>query len=139
MTTTRSLPTAIGGTDGIVRGLTAAGVLMSADVHLALYFGGFGTVPTIGTLFLVNAVAGLVIGAGILVWRHWLAAFFAFGFNAVTLAAFYLSVAVGLFGFRETAGGTQQVIAEVAEIVGLVGAAILLGLHWQRSRALVRA
>jgi hypothetical protein len=125
--------------DGIVRGLTAAGVLLSADVHLALYFGGFGSVPTIGTLFLVNAVAGLVIGAGMLVWRHWLAAFFALGFNAATLAGFYLSVAVGLFGFRETATGTQQLIAEVAEIVGLVGAAILLWMHWQRSRALVRA
>src|SRR5882672_4583630 len=135
MTTTRPTPTGVGTVDGrvdgIVRGFTAAGVLMSADVHLALYYGGFASVAVIGPLFLVNAVAGLVIGVGMLAWRHWLSAFFALGFNAATLAGFYLSVAVGLFGFRETAGGTQQIIAEVAEIVGLVGAAILLGMRWQ--------
>ena len=139
MTTTRSAPAATGSVDGIVRGLAAAGVLMSADVHLALYFSGFSSIPTVGPLFVVNAVAGLVIGVGMLAWRHWLAAFLAFGFNLVTLAAFYLSISVGLFGFRESATGAQQLIAEIAEIIGLVGAAVLLVLHWQRSRARSRA
>ncbi|GAA1685522.1 hypothetical protein GCM10009765_38500 [Fodinicola feengrottensis] len=133
------MPTGVGTTDGIVRGLTAAGVLMSADVHLALYFGGFGSIPVIGLLFMVNAIAGLLIGVGVVAVRHWVVAFLALGFSVATLAGFYLSVAVGLFGFRETLTGTQQVMAEVAEIVGLIGAAVLLGTQWRRSRALVRA
>lgn len=109
-----------------LRGVTAAGVLLSADVHLALWATGFKDIDTIGPLFMLNAVGGFLIGVAVLVWRHWLTLLAAAGFGVATLFAFYLSVTVGLFGLQETAGGVQQVTAEVAEYVALVGA----GLAW---------
>ena len=112
-------------TNGVLRGLTAAGVLLSADVHLYLWATGFKDIHVIGPLFLLNAIAGLVIGVVLLVWNHWLPAFLSAGFGAATLAAFYISVTRGLFGLHEVAGGTQQVLAEVAEWVALVGGAAL--------------
>lgn len=111
---------------GVLRGLAAAGVLLSAVVHLQLYTEGFKDIATIGPLFMLNAIAGLLIGTALLIWPHWLTSFVAAGFGAATLAAFYISVTVGLFGLNETAGGTPQVLAEVAEWVALVFGAALL-------------
>jgi hypothetical protein len=128
-TTTRTGGDAVASTDigtGLLRGLTAAGVLLSAVVHLQLYTEGFKDIATIGPLFMLNAIAGLLIGTALLIWPHWLTSFVAAGFGAATLAAFYISVTVGLFGLNETAGGTPQVLAEVAEWVALVFGATLL-------------
>lgn len=111
----------------VLRALTAAGVLMSADIHLVLFFEGYDTIPVIGPLFLLNAVAGLAIALALLLWRHWLPLLGAIGFGAATLLSFYLSTTVGLFGVNETLGGTQQVLAAVSEWVALVcGAAALV-------------
>jgi hypothetical protein len=49
-------------------------------------------------------------------WRHRLPALAAVAFGAATLTAFWLSVKVGLFGFRESATGSAQVLAEGAAI-----------------------
>lgn len=107
----------------ILRGLTAAGLLLSADIHLVLYVQGYDDIDVVGPLFLLNAVAGLALGLAVMVWRHWLPLFGAAGFAALTLAAFYLSTTVGFFSVNETVGGTQQVLAAVAEWIALVGAA----------------
>jgi hypothetical protein len=116
--------------DGLLRGLTAAGVLLSAVLHLELYSNeGFKDIHIIGPLFLLNAIAGLVIGIGMLVWWHWIPTFLAVGFAATTLVFFYLSVTVGTFGLHEVASGTPQIMAEVAEWVALVFGAILLVLQ----------
>jgi hypothetical protein len=116
--------------NGVLRGLTASGVLLSAVVHLELYsVEGFKDIHIIGPLFLLNAIAGLVIGIGMLVWDHWLPTFLAVGFAATTLVFFYLSVTVGTFGLHETLSGTPQVMAEVAEWVALVLGSILLALQ----------
>lgn len=108
----------------IGRGLAAAGVLMSADVHLALYFDGFRDVKMIGPAFLVNAAGGFVIGLLLLLWRHPLSLLAAAGFGVATLAAFYVSATVGLFGVHETFGGNQVVVAELSEWVAIVGTAV---------------
>src|SRR6266496_1446572 len=102
----------------IARGLAVAGVLLSADVHLDLWYAqGFRHIATIGPLFLLNAVSGELIGLVVLSWSHWLPALAAAGFGAGTLVAFYLSVSVGLFGLHEVASGQPQVLAQVAEYV----------------------
>src|ERR1700709_595194 len=106
------------------RGVAAAGVLMSADVHLVLYFQGFSDIKVIGPSFLLNAVAGIVIGLALLLWRHWFSLLAAIGFGVATLVAFYLSATVGLFGLHETFGGNQQVLAEVAEWLAILGAVV---------------
>lgn len=103
------------------RGLASAGVLLSADVHLVLYFQGFSDIKIIGPSFLLNAVGGLVIGLALLLWRHWLPLLAAIGFGIATLTAFYISATVGLFGVHETFGGNQQIVAEVAEWVAIIG------------------
>src|SRR6266699_761517 len=54
------------------RGLAAAGVFLAAVVHLDLWVQGFRSIATIGPLFMLNFVGGMIIGVGVLVWRHWL-------------------------------------------------------------------
>ncbi|MEK8224902.1 hypothetical protein NKG05_00095 [Oerskovia sp. M15] len=87
----------------------------------------------VGPLFLLNAIAGFVLGLLVLVWRHWLPLLGAIGFSVATLGAFYLSTTVGFFSVNETVGGVQQVTAAVSEWVALVGA--LLALVVERRRA----
>jgi hypothetical protein len=120
------------------RGLASAGVLLSAAVHLDLWdLQRFRFIPTIGPLFLLNVIAGLVLGVVVVSWRHWLPALAAAGFGAATVLAFWISVVHGLFGLKETATGSAQVLAEVAEYAavafGLVAAAGL----WHRPRRAV--
>jgi hypothetical protein len=123
------------GVTDLVRGLAAAGVLLAADVHFDLWYaGGFRDVATIGPLFLLNAIGGLVIGLVLICWRHWLPALAAAGFGVGTLVAFYLSVTVGLFGFKEIASGEPQVLAEVAEYVAFAFGGIAAWMSWRHSR-----
>lgn len=110
-------------------GLTAAGVLLSAQIHLDLWDNGFKDIRTIGPLFLLNAIGGIVLGVVVIAWRHWLPLLGAAGFGALTLAGFYLSVTRGLFGLHEVSGGTPQTLAEIYEWVALVAGllAIVVG------------
>ena len=82
------------------------GVLLiwSAYVHFHLWneTDGYSTIPTIGPLFLLQSIAGLVIGIGVVVVRRVWAALVGLGFALSTLAGFLLSVAVGLFGFKDS-------------------------------------
>lgn len=119
----------------ISRGLAAAGVLLSAVVHLDLWEQGFGTIPAIGPSFLFTVIAGLVIGVAALVWRNWLPALVAAGFGAGTVAAFWISVVYGLFGFKEAAPtAAPEVLAEVAEFAAVVFGLAAAALLWQGRR-----
>jgi hypothetical protein len=114
------------------RGLAAAGVFLAAVIHLDLWVQGFRSISTIGPLFMLDFVAGMIIGVGVLVWRHWLPALVAAGFGAATVVAFWISVVHGLFGVKETPTGSSEILAEVAEYsavaFGLAAAVLLL---WQ--------
>ena len=81
--------------------LAAAGVLVSAAVHLRLWFDGFRDQHMVGPAFMLNAIAGAVIGVLLLTWRHWVPPFLAVGFGASTLGAFVISTTVGLYGVHE--------------------------------------
>jgi hypothetical protein len=121
-----------------MRYLGAVAILVVGAVHLQQYLGAdFYDIPTIGPLFLLNVIAGLVLGVVVVSWRHWLPALAAAGFGAATVLAFWISVVHGLFGLKETPTGSAQVLAEVAEYVavafGLVAAAGL----WHRPRRAV--
>jgi hypothetical protein len=104
----------------------AVALLVSAAVHLYLWFNGVRD-QTVGPMFLVNVVAGIVI-AGLLVWwRHWLAAFLTLGFGAATLGAFTIASTVGLLGVHTEWRGGSVWAAAIAEIVCIVvGAALLV-------------
>ena len=107
--------------------VAAAGVMLNAVVHLDLYIvDGFRDIDVIGPLFLVNAVAGLVIGVIMLVWRHWLPLIAAIGFSLATFVAFWISVIWGLFGIKEIADGAPQILSMAAEIVAILAALVAL-------------
>ncbi|WP_186816350.1 hypothetical protein [Cellulomonas aerilata] len=110
----------------LLRGLTAAGVLLSASVHLQLWAQGVRVVPVIGEAFILNAVGGLVLALLVLTWRNPLPLLGAIGFGLSTLAAFGLSVTVGLFGFLEQAAGVPQLLAAASEVAAVVFAAAAL-------------
>jgi hypothetical protein len=117
-----------------LRGLAAAGVLLAATVHLDQYAAGFSGIPTIGPLFLLDFVGGLVLGVWMLVHRHWLPTFLAAGYGGVTVLAYWVSVVHGLFGVHETVGGWAVVLAETAEYAALVFGLSAAYLLW-RERA----
>lgn len=109
-----------------MRWVTAAGVLVSAAAHLWLWMDGFGSIAWIGPLFMLNAVAGVVIAVLVVGWRSWVTAVLAVGFGAATLLAFLVSSTVGLLGVHEILLGTWQVVCAVAEIVAVAGGLLVL-------------
>ena len=110
----------------VLRGMTALAVLVSAAVHLWLWFDGFADIEVIGPLFLLNAAAGAAIAAVLVTWRHWLPLLAAIGFGAATLGAFILSTTVGLFGVNERWAGWAVWTAAVSEAVAVVAGAAAL-------------
>ena len=110
----------------LVRLATAAAVLVSAAVHLKLWFDVFRDEAVVGPAFLLNAFGGLVIAVLLLTWRHWVPPMLAAGFGASTLGAFVLATTVGLFGVHEHWAGVYVWLAAASEVVALVGGLALL-------------
>jgi hypothetical protein len=106
----------------------AAGLLVAAAgaIHLYLYFDYFHRVHVVGVLFLVNAAAGLILGALLLVRRDRILLLVAFGYVVGTLAAFVASTRWGLFGYRETFWGSWQEAAGAVELAAAVCLTALL-------------
>jgi len=109
-----------------MRLVTAAAVLVSAAVHLYLWFDVFSGQAVVGPAFLLNAAGGLVIAVLLVRWQHWLPALLAVGFGFSTLGAFVVAATVGLFGVHEHWIGWPVWTAAVSEVVAIVGGAVLL-------------
>ena len=122
-----------------VRIVTAVAALVSAAVHLVLWIDGYRDIEVIGPAFLVNAVAGTVIAALLMTWRHWLPAFLVAGFGASTLGAFVVSATVGLFGVHESWSGGWVLTAAASEVVCIVGGLLLLREEWAARSASERS
>ena len=105
---------------------TALLVGAAGAIHLYLWFDYFHRVHVVGALFLVNAGAGIAIGAALLARRHALALLAVAGYAAGTLAAFAISTRWGLFGYRETFWGSWQEAAGGVELAAGLLAALLL-------------
>jgi hypothetical protein len=108
-----------------LRVLAALAVLVSAGVHLKLWFDGVRD-QTVGAPFLLNAVGGVVIAALLLTWRHWVPPFLALGFGLSTIAAFTIAATVGLLGDHEKWTGGYVWTSLVAEAVAVVAGGLLL-------------
>jgi len=119
-----------------LRVLGAVALLASAAVHLYEWLSGVRN-QSIGPLFLVNVVSGVVIAVLILRWRHWIPAFLTLGFGAATLGAFIISATVGLMGIHATWEGFYVWAAAIAEMVCIVVGGLLLAreLGWARQPA----
>ena len=104
----------------------AAAVLVSAAVHLYLWFDGFRDLNIVGPAFLLNAVGGAVIAVLLVTWRSWMPALLTAGFGVSTLGAFILSTTVGLFGLHEQWVGWPVWTAALSEVVAIVVGSLLL-------------
>lgn len=117
----------------VLRGLLVLALLGAAAVHLLEWNDWAKDETVIGPLFLVNVVSGIVIAVGVVVWRHWLPLLAAVGFGAATLAAYLISLTVGLFGVTEqftTAAEVWGVVTDVGCI--LFGASLLIRGDWRK-------
>ena len=112
----------------LLRAVVAVCVVVSGVVHLQLWRTGMRYVDVVGPAFLVNAVAGVAIGVLLLVWRHWLPLFLAFGFGLATLGAFVVATSPsGLFGVHSRWDGAAEWTSAITEAIAIVlGAAGLL-------------
>ncbi|WP_374969222.1 hypothetical protein [Terrabacter sp. BE26] len=108
-----------------LRLLGAAALLVSAGVHLYLWFDGVRN-QSVGPMFLVNVVSGVVIAGLLVAWRHWVAAFLTLGFGVATLGAFTIASTVGLLGIHTEWRGGSVWVAAVAEVVCIVTGGVLL-------------
>ncbi len=116
------------------RVLAAVAALVSAAVHLWLWFDGVRHQDVIGPAFMVNAIAGAVIAVLLVTWRHWAPLVLVIGFGASTLSAFVISTTVGLFDVHASWDGWDEYTAAAAEIVCmLVGAWALFAEEWLSS------
>ncbi len=102
------------------RVLAAAAALVSAAVHLWLWFDGVRHQDVIGPAFMVNAIAGALIAVLLVTWRHWVPLFLVVGFGASTLGAFIVSTTVGLFDVHASWEGWDEYLAAAAEVVAIV-------------------
>jgi hypothetical protein len=109
-----------------MRMLVAAGVLVSAAVHLYLWFDVFRQTGVVGPAFMLNVVGGTMIAVLLVMWRHWIPLVLAVGFGVSTLGAFFIAATVGLFGVHEHWTGWEVWTAAASEVIAIVAAGTLL-------------
>ena len=117
----------------ILRILSAILLAATGGIHLFLIFDGVGGL--LGTLFVLNGIAGIVLAVAMLVLRGtWLrlAAILSLLFLIASLAALLLSLTVGLFGITEVWSFTLVPETVVIEAIGIVVLAITSGVAMRR-------
>lgn len=108
------------GLDRTLRLVGAALLVAQGVVHVQRWLGGYRGIPTIGTLFLVNAVLAVLV-ALVLVLRGGLGAALAgVVLSFATLAGFAFSRLDQIFGFSETVWDTPANVAVVVEVAAVV-------------------
>jgi hypothetical protein len=104
-------------------------LVSSAYIHVRLWKSeGYRHIPTIGPLFIVQSIVGMIIGVAVVAVRRVWVALLGAGFAVSTMAGFLLSVAVGLFGFQDTWSAPfakEAFFIEAVSIVALIAAGAL--------------
>lgn len=106
----------------------AALVAWSAGIHLDLWSAGYESIPTIGWLFLMQAVGGFAVALVVLVSRRLLPALAGIAMLASTVGGLVWSVEWGLFGFKDSFGAPfvgESLTVEAAGIAVLCAASVL--------------
>jgi hypothetical protein len=109
-----------------LRMLAAAGVLVSAAIHLYLWFHVFRHAHVVGPAFMLNAVGGTIIAVLLVTWRHWIPLLLAIGFGASTLGAFIIATTAGLYGVHEHWTSWEVWTAAVSEVIAIAAAGTVL-------------
>jgi hypothetical protein len=111
--------------------LSAAALLMVASglIHLYLWHLAYRHVATLGPLFLVQALAAIVLAVALPLGRRGFLLVAAVSLMAGTIVGFILVTTVGLFGFTLTVitgWAVAALLVEAPAIVALLTAAALL-------------
>jgi len=104
-------------------------IVWSAYIHFHLWQAvGYRHIPTIGPLFILQSIAGLVTGILVIGVRRVWAAVLGVGFALATLIGFVISVEHGLFGFRDQWSapfGREALVIEMATMFVLAAGIVL--------------
>jgi hypothetical protein len=115
----------------LARAVGALAVLATGADHLYEYDANhFSTVPTIGTVFLLNFIAATLVGAGLLLPLGPIAKRFAdpvrllfalagIGIASTSLVGLWISETSSLFGFTDYGFRTTIIVAIVAESIAV--------------------
>jgi hypothetical protein len=119
----------------VMRRIGVLAVLVTGAVHLQQYLGDYQHIPTIGPLFLLNAIGSAVVAVGLLMpVQRWLGerrgeiagGLLALGGVAIglgSLIGLYIAETSTLFGFSEGTLETVMwiaIIAEAAAVLSLI-------------------
>ena len=108
-----------------LRILSAILLFATGGLHLFLVFNGTGGI--LGVAFILNAIAGLVLGIAMLVLRgrllQW-ATVLSLLFLIATLGALVLALTIGLFGITQTWDFTLVPQTVIVESIGIVVLAV---------------
>jgi hypothetical protein len=114
-----------------LRWLGAFAILAIGAVHLQQYLAGYRSVPTIGTLFMLNAISSGIVAIGLLAplgrflearraeLTSGLLAGAGLGIAVGSLIALLVSESGSLFGFSEAGYSTPIVLAIIAEVLAV--------------------
>jgi hypothetical protein len=103
-------------------------VAVSAGIHLHLWLEGYRNIPTVGPLFIGQAVAGFVLAAALAWFRRPTLAIVAALFLLATIGGLLMSAWFGLFGFHDSFDAPYAGASVLVEALGAVvlGTAALL-------------
>jgi len=115
-------------------GLFAGSALLASSgaIHLQLWDTGYRTIPTIGPLFLLQGIAGVLLALLLLLLRRLLIVVAGAGFMVATIGGLLVSVNFGLFGYMDTlaapyAGLSLLLESAGAVVLSVVGTVLALG------------
>jgi len=121
--------------------LTWAGSLLVAGsgvLHLFLWLNyGYRNLPTIGPLFLMQALVAVVLALWTSASRHWLLTLAEAGFALATAGGLLISIFVGLFGWQEASNGPwvwEALVIEFGAAAFLLTAGALFARAWLKAR-----
>lgn len=118
-----------GGAARTARIVSAILLIAAGGIHLLLVL--LGTGGLLGAAFVLNAVAGIALGIGMLLLRGTmlrLAAVLGLLFMIASLGALLTALTVGLFGIRTSWGDTLAPHTVVVESVGVVVLAVTVAM-----------
>jgi hypothetical protein len=100
--------------------VAAALLIVSGVVHGHLWASGYRVIPTVGPLFLAQAIATPLIAVGVIITRWLVAVAVALATMVATVGGFVLAVTVGLFGFHDGFAAPDASMAFVIEVFAIV-------------------
>jgi hypothetical protein len=116
--------------------MVAGAALTAYSGYIHLYLWGrqpypYSAIPTIGPLFLLQGIVGILLGVLVVATRRLYAVLLAAGFMVVSIAALVIDVQFGMFGFQDSWVAPYVTGTLRYEIVGAVVLLIAAGaLAW---------